>query len=583
MRTPVRFELHSKWLVEVCIVVALAGVTWAGLWMVTHGGRRVAFDSFRDMAWAENISEGRVWSDPTLQHEEFWYAPGNPLLFGSLARLIGVSVSDVYRSSALWWNGLLPILLYILVRLSANRLTALLAVPLVGLGSLWWLTHFAVPIPSIQGTLLNLCCLIFVQRFALIDADKIPKVATPPLQFGAVLGVLLAASAWYHPVCATLVAGAVGLQIVYGSLKPTETDGGNSRTRVGISHQLPVASGDAPRPSGRIPYWVRRLAVLARKPGEICGLGPSRSEWRIFAVGAFVSASLLSLPLFLHLVLLPKRNLAPLRYFANELSDPNFALQLYVPSVPILAVVGMWFIIRNHPRVIWVVGYLLVGVVGQAAGYLNHFLGVRIPYLLPHEFQWHTQLAVGVCAAVGISGIVLHLVQRVPWPTEKWVAQFLWVGLLFVAALSPALPYVKFAGSYLVEVTDLSKLRRDTTTWIRGNTSIEEVFACQPLEAYLVVAGLTGRKCVAVPIGHMNPSVNAAKRLSDLDTMLVTQNEEEFSRFAAQYGVNYLMMNSRSAVETDRLRLLFSWRSLTPEFKSSAEQVVIFKIISTDD
>ena len=58
-----------------------------------------------------------------------------------------------------------------------------------------------------------------------------------------------------------------------------------------ISHQLPAATGDAshpavfsrlgvldvpqvraPRPSGRKPNWARRLAGLATKPGEICGL-----------------------------------------------------------------------------------------------------------------------------------------------------------------------------------------------------------------------------------------------------------------------------------------------------------------------
>jgi hypothetical protein len=59
-----------------------------------------------------------------------------------------------------------------------------------------------------------------------------------------------------------------------------------------ISHQLPVASADAPhpavfsrfgvldvlrvrapRPSGRKPHWARRLVTLATKAGEICGLG----------------------------------------------------------------------------------------------------------------------------------------------------------------------------------------------------------------------------------------------------------------------------------------------------------------------
>jgi len=68
--------------------------------------------------------------------------------------------------------------------------------------------------------------------------------------------------------------------------------GVSSKPLARISHQLPAATGDAshpavfsrlgvldvpqvraPRPSGRKPHWARRLAALATKPGEICGLG----------------------------------------------------------------------------------------------------------------------------------------------------------------------------------------------------------------------------------------------------------------------------------------------------------------------
>ncbi len=50
-------------------------------------------------------------------------------------------------------------------------------------------------------------------------------------------------------------------------------------SRLGV---LDVLSSTPPRPSGRKPHWARRLAVLATKPGEICGL--ARISHRVSAV-----------------------------------------------------------------------------------------------------------------------------------------------------------------------------------------------------------------------------------------------------------------------------------------------------------
>ena len=78
------------------------------------------------------------------------------------------------------------------------------------------------------------------------------------------------------------------------------------------------------------------------------------------------------------------------------------------------------------------------------------------------------------------------------------------VGLLaYVLVLVPALIFVPLADSYLVRLPPLQAANRATVDWIERNTELEDVFACEPLFCHLVVAGLSGRKCMAVPIGHI--------------------------------------------------------------------------------
>lgn len=140
----------SPW-VDGVIGIAILAV-WIGfIGCVTDGDRGVSFDTFRDMAYAHNILGGRICSDPTIRDMPFWYAPGNQMLAAAQTVLTGCTVTDVFGYSLFWFNGLIPVALFVLVRVAWDRATALTALPMVWVGPYWWLTHSTATMSSTQG------------------------------------------------------------------------------------------------------------------------------------------------------------------------------------------------------------------------------------------------------------------------------------------------------------------------------------------------------------------------------------------------------------------------------------------------
>jgi hypothetical protein len=529
-RTPVARDRRRAAAAEIVILLCVFVMSAVLMLVMTDGLQSVMYDSFRDISWALNILDGRVWSDPVLVEQPYWYAPGTPLLFAGIAQLGSTSVVDVYRSSALWWNALIPLLLYLAVRVSSDRLSAVLALPLVWLGSLWWMSHLAAPMPSIQGVVLGLAGLLCWQ-LCLREAQQTDGLIAAP---ALATGVVLAAATWYHPICALLAGGAIGL------------------------HALGLALW--PRVGG--PAFRTRVLLSAAMAGGI--------------------SLLLALPLLIHLLSLPRQNPVPLSYFAKELGNPDFALQLHAPLVLVLAAIGVWPIARSGKGAGWVLGYLAVAALGQSPAYLERWLEIGLPYLLPHEFQWHGQLAVGICAAIGLVHLGRSLARRLPWPREPWVAHLLWIGGPLVAALAPAMPFLDVADAYMVDLRPVVETRREVVDWIQSSTPIEAVFACPPLDGYLTVAGLSGRKCVAVPLGHLNPAADGRRLLSELQTMLETDDEQEFLTLARQHQVSYLLMDGASPNGARRLSRILRWRSLTPVFDDQRYGALVFELRATE-
>jgi hypothetical protein len=519
-------------------LIAVLGISFLTMWLLSDGGHGVLFDSFRDMAWAHNVVGGRLWSDPVLAGEPAWYAPGNPIAFGAVSRFTGASVVDVYRSSVFWWNAVLLVVVFVTASHIGGRVAGLLALPMVCLGSLWWLTHVAAPMPSIQSIMLGLLALLSWQRCVELIAFGERRGGHRRANILAVLtGTIVALTAWFHPVCAMIPAAAIGFHALFGIALPNSFAGG---TR---SQCNPIR---------------RRLARAL--------------------LWSAIPAALLSAPLALHFLFMPKVNPTPLQYFARELSNPDFALQTHAVLLPILGLLGAFRLARRRPVALWMVGYLVAGAVGQAAGYLHHWTRLPVPYLLPHEFQWHTQLALGILAAFAVVDAAEWLATRIPWPSDRGLRKFLWIGLMVAAVLTPAVSYISAARTYQVDVTRIESANAESIEWIRRNTSLDSVFASDTLYAHLVVAGLTGRKCVAVPIGHMNPAVDGTRRLDDLATMLSTEDEAVFVALAARYGVAHLVLKQTTPATVQHASRVSAFRCLRARHQSIAEGVMIYEV-----
>jgi hypothetical protein len=510
--------------VDVVLLALVALASLSALYVLSFGGHIVMYDTFRDMAWARAMSAGEIFKDPILAGETFWYPPGNPLLFAAITVLSGVDASVAYASSALWWNFFIPVLIFVLVRNASDRTTALLAVPFVWLGSLWWLTHMAAPMPSIQGAVLELFSFWLWQR---------AQLSTSKASQGYVVAcaVVLGFSAWWHPIGAMVAAGAIGGHALYGIAAPS-----------------------------------------------IAGAQLSRSGWmRAFCAVAGLSA-LIALPLIWHLATLPDNNPLPRRYVAAEIFNPDFALQMHAPLVLPLALIGLVTIVRTMRNDLWILFAAVTGIAGQLPPYLERLKGHRLPLALPHEFQWHTQLVLAMSAAVGLAALARWLAARISWPTDPALAKVLWVVGISIAALGPATEFVPVSRAYYVDLRSIMAIRGDLVEWLRSNTPPDSTVACRGHHGYMLVAGLAGRRCIAVPIGFMNPSADVKARQSDLATMLETQSEAEFLEVANRYGVNHLVVIVDSTEAAALFKRAMLWTTLVPVFRSSTSAASVFRI-----
>jgi len=461
----------------ILVVVIFAG--WMVLtWFVTRGERVFGYDTFRDMASAESILRGQLWQDPTLPGLTWWYAPGNPMLIAALARMTGRTVADLYGYSPFWLNWLNPVLLFLLVRSVWGRLTGLVSLPMVGFGSLWWLTHAFVPMPSVQGVSLNLAALL-AWRFRPTSRWRWPLIT----------GLLLALSLWHHPLCGVLVFGAITGHGLLGMLQS------------GPDRFLPL----------------RRAAVAA------------------------IAALALASPLLLHLLRLQRNNLAPYRWFAPELHELRFALHSYTPLVIPLGLLGLWLALRNRPSQAWLVAYFAVGLVVQSAGYAAHDWGWQVPYLIPHEFQWHEQLALCIGAAAAVVWLATRVAQRVHDMRRRAVVRVTVLLVMLLLVIGPALTRAGIADLQLLRFDGRWAPTLDLAVWIRGNTPPDAVLACDPDIGY-TLAGLTGRRAVALPAGHTNPEADVAERNADLRTLFSTSDPDSFGAAAARCGATHLIM-----------------------------------------
>lgn len=486
-------------------ILALAWLAFA--YVVAHGGRATCYDAFRDMAYGQGILRGQPWADPTLPGYPAWYPPGSAMFFALLSWLTRVPVPDLYATSIYWLGWINPVALYLLVRAHWGRGAALLSLPMVLLGSYWWLVHAALPMPSVQGVALGLLTLLAWQR-----------ARAGGWGWVVACGVLGALAFWHHPVCAGAALGAIAVQGLFGPW---------------------LASTQEGRPAGA---GLARFALASRAA-------------IVLAVGTALSA-----PLLLRQLTLARVGSAPHHWYAPELQDPRFALHTASPLIVPLGLLGLFWAFREWRRSGWLVGYFLFGLAGELAGYLGHDLRWPVPWLLPHEFQWHEQLALSIAAAAATFRCA-HLLAARLRPERRAFARagaVLGIGLL---TLGPALPGLQVADSYLTHFDQRWKSTLATAAWVRRATPAASVFVCSP-EAGFLLAGLTGRQCIALPLGHMNPASNPEARLADLGELVTTRDETTFLRLARRYGAGYLLLDPALAASGGMDGIYSGWRSL---------------------
>jgi hypothetical protein len=497
---------RRAWLPDAAAIFIIV-IGWQ-LWLYPDVTRYhpVAFDTYRDTATVENILAGRWFRDACISGQTYWYAPLGPIIFAGLSALTGQSPVAIYSSSILWLNVLLPIGWYLLARLCWDRRAAFAAVPLILLGSRWWATHLAMPITSVQGVILLSSVLI-----AWLVSLRCRRWSA------ALVGLLLAFCFWYHILSGIAAAATIGLHslLCWRSGKPLG-DGRQTATRHDQMLRLSIVAG--------------------------------------------ITAILVA-PLAWHMLRLPRLNVWPVEYIASELAWPRFALQADTPLIIPLALVGLVCACRRLRRPAGlIVVYAAVAFVGMALGYVRMWTSLKLPVLIPHEFQWHFQIAIGLFAAAGTAAIAAWVSARmVGRAIMAWAGSVLVTIALVAWTVGGQLPAANAARRehWKSFPTPESQAITEAVQWIKANTSIDDVFLGSEPNDFFIVAGLTGRKLASPPIGHTCIAEDAVTRSADRTRMLETNSPEEFRRLLARYSVRYILVTPNLLESAQRWR---SWK-----------------------
>ena len=509
------------WVPDVVVVFLIIVLWW--FWLAPEVMQRhpVVYDTFRDAAGAENVLAGRWFCDPMTAGQTYWYAPLGSVVFAAVSRVTGQPPLTAYATSILWFNLLLPVGWYALARCCWGWRVGVAAVPLVWLGSRWWSFHVAMPMTATQGVVLLMGVLL-----AWVLSLRRRR------RWAVVVGVLLAGCAWYHTLSGLIAAAAIGFHGLAGAGSP---------------------SADGP---GRATVWRReaRLRVL---------------------IVAVVCAPLVA-PLAWHLLSLPVVNPAPIEYVSTLLKRPEFALQTRAWLILPLAVAGLVPVCKRlHRPGGVIVGYGLASLVGQGWGYVRVLGGVPVPVLIPHEFQWNFQIAVGLLAANGAARIAAWAAGRIERraPGTRVSHALLMVPVVVLVLQKDAAPAFRRKSMHW-RPTTLSAGRVSAVDWIKRNTSIDDVFLASAPENYLLVAARTGRKIVLAPEGHANIAVSAERRARDHRQMLQTTDPSELRALLAAHQVRYVLLAQRDLGCWDRWR---SWGFFDPVFGAESRSLTILR------
>lgn len=513
MKSPLVMKMQ-KWWIDVAIVTAILSV-W--MWRFAEPVAQrlpVMSDTFRDSAHVHNILKGYVWADPSTRGFSYWYAPGSPLLCAAISAWTGVDPLEIYAYSILVCNVWIPVGWYLLVRFCWNRWTGVLTLVLVMTCSRWWQSHVAGPMPSIQGMV------FVVASFAVWQ-----WVMLRGRYWTVVLGVVLALCTWFH-----ILSGMIASATIVGHAL------------------LQARRGDAHR------------AVIKR------------------AAGAAAICAILVSPLAWDMLNIPVRNAAPPTYFAPQLADVGHALHSATPLFLPVALAGMLGIAREQSsKHSWIWAYLLVGLAGQVPAYIRFWFDWPLPRLLPHEFQWHAHVALGVSASVVVVSTCRRLVSGIRRPMVQNGAMMTSLAIFVALIAGPD----RLRGLDKIEERWISARwsseLRYTLEWIRRNTGIQDVIVARYLPAFYEIAGGTGRKLILMPELRANMAVDVRARRNDLYRLENTRDPQEFLDIAVhRHGAEFVFLTPEYRHLLERWR---QWSIMEPAYRSPTGERMILRIV----
>lgn len=432
------------------------------------------YDAFRDLASMENLRAGFWWRDPVLLGKPPWYPPLFTWVHGSLATLLDIEPYKFTSISRFWFNCWIPAAMFILLRNSVSRIAALAGPVILVVTSAWWSRHLTVAMPSIQSVLLVLIGLHAWHRSRLAKQP----CWTP--------GLMVSLALWTHPVASIMLVGSMTIDSVLTSCCTSATD------RKRILRQLIVAGAIA--------------AVLAS-------------------------------PVLINQLRLPRLNPEPRTYFGLELYMPKYAFQFHALPAPLFGLAGAGLILSRRPELRWIVAYIIVGSVGQILGYIGEAAGHQSLLFVPHQFQWHTQIALTLSVVVFLDWIVPRAMANRPLRIKGWIL------LGFIASLSVGIPNQPGQTSSVLGAARLYRKHENLIEWIRAQTNIDDVFVAEPSVAYFTVSAYTGRKCLLSFPAHINPAADVPARESAQAKLLSSTDPVTLRKIIDQFSVNYLVLD----------------------------------------
>ncbi len=453
--------------------------------------RMVGSDVFRDVGSAMNILHGEFLTDPAYVGETIWYPPLGAALAAVTSRLFDVPPEDYFRWSPLFLNWLIPVGLYVVVRITWNRRAAVVSTVALLLAMPWWqveVAHGQSAIHAVVGGWVSL--LLYAQ------AERRRSYG-----WAVACGAWQGLSFWHHPFVPAVLAAAFVLQADWTARRSGEKDEPAVRQ---VQKQL-----------------IGRNAIVA-------------------GVTLLIAAPILFL-----ILRGPVLNPDPREYIAGELATVRFAIlggNPWLWGMGLAGVVACARSVDRGPRLL--LCCLLLTVVGQVPGYLRLYSGEwakSVPILVPHEFQRLFQLGWAMAIGIGVDSIIDWITARVAGHRKQATAAS---GLTIAACLLTGIWWVgdvpENLRRYLVPIGDPPGWV-EAGDWVRRHAELNDVFACEPDLALRWLNAKTGRKAWIVPPGHSNPRVDWWERARVLRLMGEAPTAEALWRLAQKHDIQYLV------------------------------------------